>query len=279
MPTVGAAITTSAISCQDCVGSVNRTVTIAPHDRPMMHGNSRPRRSDTRPTTGLTPDSSTAAASQVAPIAAAPTPSSSSRSGASTPIVPNSSPGTAISQMPPATRPSRSAASSSRGGDVPSGAAGGVASAQPISTQPKTATPQKTGAMPIASARVPIAGPASVPAIAAAIAVPIISPRRSRGAADATQAIAPAHEHAPPTPWTKRARSSSDDRAGEREREARDDAAGRARAAPSRARRPWRRDSRRGARRPASRTGRSRSGSPRPTSTARTRPRSAAAAA
>ena len=35
------------------------------------------------------------------------------------------------------------------------------------------------------------------------------SPRRSRGASPATQAMPPAHVHAPPTPCRKRARSST----------------------------------------------------------------------
>jgi hypothetical protein len=38
---------------------------------------------------------------------------------------------------------------------------------------------------------------------------PITSPRRSRGASPATQAMPPAHEHAPPTPCMKRATSST----------------------------------------------------------------------
>ena len=123
--------------------------------------------------------------------------------------MPKTSPGTAISQIPPATRPSRSAASNSRVVGVPSGAAGGVRSAQIDSSTPTTATPQNTGAIPKASASAPSTGPTSDPAIAAPSAVPIISPRRSRGAAPATQASAPAHDAAPPMPWTKRAASST----------------------------------------------------------------------
>ena len=44
--------------------------------------------------------------------------------------------------------------------------------------------------------------------MAAARAEPIISPRRSAGAADTSQVIPAAHMQAPPTPWTKRAASS-----------------------------------------------------------------------
>ena len=43
--------------------------------------------------------------------------------------------------------------------------------------------------------------------MAAESAAPIISPRRSGGEADTSQAIPAAHMHAPPTPCTKRAAS------------------------------------------------------------------------
>ena len=59
------------------------------------------------------------------------------------------------------------------------------------------------------SAATPITGPSSAPAIAAPITEPIICPRFSRGAAPATQAIAPAQDAALPKPWTKRAMSST----------------------------------------------------------------------
>ena len=207
IPIDGAASSTSAITCQDRSGHGKSSISTAPATSAIRHGYRRPRRSDTRPTTGLTPVSSAAAPSQAAPITAAPTPRSSSRSGASTPIVPNISPGTTISHIPAATRPSRSASSSSRGDDVPSGSAGGVRSAHSASAVPTTATPQNVGVIPTASARAPTAGPTSAPATAAPIVVPIISPRRSRGAALATQAIAPAHDAAPPMPCRKRAAS------------------------------------------------------------------------
>ena len=45
--------------------------------------------------------------------------------------------------------------------------------------------------------------------MAALSAAPIISPRRSGGDADTSQAIPAAHMQAPPTPWMKRAASSS----------------------------------------------------------------------
>ena len=52
-------------------------------------------------------------------------------------------------------------------------------------------------------------GPNSAPATAAASAVPMYWPRRSRGAVPINHPSAPAHEAAPPMPWTKRATSST----------------------------------------------------------------------
>ena len=55
----------------------------------------------------------------------------------------------------------------------------------------------------------PSTGPSSTPTIAALSAAPIISPRRSTGAAETSHAIPAAHMQAPPTPWMKRAVSST----------------------------------------------------------------------
>ena len=77
-----------------------------------------------------------------------------------------------------------------------------AAAPRPRARRRPAAMPQNTGVMPIASASVPIAGPTRPPTIAAPIAVPIISPRRSRGAAPVTHASAPAHDAAPPMPWS-----------------------------------------------------------------------------
>ena len=64
--------------------------------------------------------------------------------------MPNSRPGTAISQMPAATRPSRSAAHSSRGRRRPLGLGGRRAQRdRRQQRRPRTATPQNVGAMPI----------------------------------------------------------------------------------------------------------------------------------
>ena len=72
---------------------------------------------------------------------------------------------------------------------------------------PAAATALNTTSGPRDAAAPPSTGPHSAPTIAAAIAEPISSPRRSRGAALISQPTAPAQEAAPPRPWTKRATS------------------------------------------------------------------------
>ena len=78
-----------------------------------------------------------------------------------------------------------------------------------IIAAPTTATPKNTGSCPSRPASAPSTGPNIAPATAAAMPVPISSPRRSRGAAPMSHASAPAHEAAPPSPWTNRAMSST----------------------------------------------------------------------
>ena len=114
-----------------------------------------------------------------------------------------------ISASPVRTWPLRSAPASPRSEPSPSGAAAGVRQVHAIRPTPISATMQNTSSKLVRSAATPITGPSSAPAIAAPIAEPISCPRRSRGAAPASQAIAPAHDAAPPTPWTNRARSST----------------------------------------------------------------------
>jgi hypothetical protein len=180
-----------------------------PHARPASAGIRRPRRSAARPTIGATIASSAAATRKHAAMMAAPAPKSSSRSGPRTFTVPNRRPGTITSHPPRRTRPSRAASASwrNRGGAV--GARAGVRTAQSISPTPTTPTPQNTGSGPIAAAAAPSTGPNSEPTIAAPIAEPISSPRRWLGASPISQPSAPAHDIAPPTPWTKRAASST----------------------------------------------------------------------
>jgi hypothetical protein len=123
--------------------------------------------------------------------------------------VPNSRPGIVTSSRPVRTRRSLSEPTSARSDPSPIGFAAGVRRVQTIRPTPITAIVQKTSSKPTRSAVTPITGPSSAPAIAAPIAEPISWPRFSFGAAAASQAIAPAQDAAPPTPWTKRATSST----------------------------------------------------------------------
>ena len=63
--------------------------------------------------------------------------------------------------------------------------------------------------MPAASARAPNIGPRIAPKTAAPKAVPISSPRRSRGVTTVSQASAPAQVTVLDTPWSNRARPSA----------------------------------------------------------------------
>ncbi len=159
--------------------------------------------------TGLSAASIAAASRNVAAIVAAPAPRSSRRSGASTSSVPNISPTSTTSHIPIAILGSRSPASTIRTDVRGPARGGGVAAAHTSSAAPTAATPLNTTSGPSVAAAPPSTGPHSAPTIAAAIAEPISSPRRSRGAALISQPTAPAHDAAPPTPWTKRATSST----------------------------------------------------------------------
>ena len=101
-----------------------------------------------------------------------------------------------------ARQPAQRAVAQRRGGGRPP-------ASRPSGRRRSAAIEQNTSSKPARSAATPITGPSSAPAIAAPIAEPIICPRFSRGAAPASQAIAPAQDAAPPTPWTKRAMSST----------------------------------------------------------------------
>ena len=138
----------------------------------------------------------------------APAPSSSKRSGTKTPIVPPIIPGTRTSQPPVRTRGSPSARRSpAKLGRSPIAGAS-VPAAQAARPTPSTAIAENTAPRPTWSASPPTAGPNRAPTIAAPRAEPISSPRRSAGPLRISQASAPAHEAAPPTPSTKRAMSS-----------------------------------------------------------------------
>ena len=88
----GAATSTATTSSHISPGHGSSATITPAAARPANAGSTRPCRSDSRPMNGLSPASSAAATRNVAPIAAAVAPSSSSRSGASTSSVPNISP-------------------------------------------------------------------------------------------------------------------------------------------------------------------------------------------
>src|SRR3954447_13206894 len=209
MPMLGPVTRTIAISTGSASGHGSSAIATPDAPTPIRHGSTRPWRSEMRPKYGLIVASSAPAATNVAPIPAADAPSSSSRSGGSTSSVPNISPTRITIHMPVAIRGSLTPAKTARIGVRAGTWVEGVSSAQ-TSRPPATApTPVNTTSVPRVAEAAPSTGPSSAPTIAAPIAEPITSPRRSRGAAPTSQPSAPAHEAAEPSPWTKRATSST----------------------------------------------------------------------
>ena len=122
--------------------------------------------------------------------------------------MPNSQAGRVLSQSPP--RKLRSArARRTALGACSSGAAAGRVAAQTASTAVTAPTVLNASRMPTASATAPNIGPRMAPRTAAPNAVPSNSPRRSRGVATVSQAIAPAQVVVLEAPWTKRASPSA----------------------------------------------------------------------
>ena len=174
----------------------------------MRIGRRRPRRSEKRPSSGLTTTSTRPATRKTAPIANGAKPPSSSRSGTSTTSMPKSQAGRVLSQSPP--RKLRSAkARRTALGACASGAAAGRVAAQTASAAAIAPTVLNATRMPTASATAPNMGPRMAPRTAAPNAVPSSSPRRSRGVATVSQASAPAHVVVLETPWTNRASPSA----------------------------------------------------------------------
>ena len=114
-----------------------------------------------------------------------------------------------VSHIPVPTWRSRIAGHASRSRCGSAGCGLGTANATAIRPTPTTAAPVKAGPVPARAAIVPTSGPNSAPTTAAPSATPSISPRRSAGAARDSQARAAAQVHAPATPCTKRAVSST----------------------------------------------------------------------
>jgi hypothetical protein len=119
-------------------------------------------------------------------------------------------PASAISHLPVASRGSRSAGTTSRSAWDPPGFGGGTANAATISAAAATEAAENAGPVPTWMAAQPTAGPKSAPTTAAPNAVPSSSPRFSSGALTESQARPADHVQALPTPWMKRAASSTD---------------------------------------------------------------------
>ena len=148
-----------------------------------------------------------AAMKKAAPTAIPEAPKLSIRSGISTSKAPERTDGRTTSQNANSTGAPMIAAATRRTLGTPLGLIAGVASTHAASTAAITPTAQKTTSGPVTVAIPPITGPSRIPKIAAASAAPIISPRRSSGAAASSQASPPVQAQAPPTPSAKRARS------------------------------------------------------------------------
>jgi hypothetical protein len=197
-----------ATSCQVSVGSQATMPKATPATRLTATGRAAPKRSDRRPASGDTADSSAEAHKKVAAMTALEAPSRANRSGASTLMTPKAIPASIISPMPATSRWSRSAAGIARRPSASElGGATGSTDEAAISTALRTAAAENAGPVPTAFATAPTIGPNSAPTIAAASATPSSSPRRDSGAFSASQASPAAHVHAPASPWTSRAAS------------------------------------------------------------------------
>ncbi len=190
-------------------GSHTRTPKAAPAASAAMAGRSSPNRSQNRPVTGDSADSSTAPNKNVAAITVPLAPRRLSRSGASTSTAPKAMPASAMSHMPMATRRSRSAGHAARSPCGSAGPGDGTAHDASISAAPATEAAENAGPVPTWLAIHPTTGPKSAPTTAEPSAVPSSAPRRSSGAALASHASPAAHVHAPAAPCAKRAASST----------------------------------------------------------------------
>jgi len=173
-----------------------------------MSGRAAPSLSNSLPASGESPDSTRAEHRNVTAITRPDAPRRDSRSGASTSIMPNAIPASAISQLPSTTSPSRRAGSAARSGCGASGRGEGTVNATAMSSASATAAAENAGPVPTALAAAPTTGPNSAPTTAAPSAVPSNSPRRASGAAVASQDSAAVQVQAPAIPCRNRAASS-----------------------------------------------------------------------
>src|SRR5580692_4063909 len=185
------------------------TAQTAPAASETASGRAAPARSDSRPASGDSPDSTSAPHRNVTAITVPDTPSLDSRSGASTSSMPKAIPASAMSQQPMKTSRSRSAGSAARSGCGAWGRGEGTVNATTISSTSATEAAENAAPVPTALATAPTTGPNRAPTTAAPSAAPSNSPRRASGAVVASQDSAAVHVQAPPSPWTRRAASSS----------------------------------------------------------------------
>ena len=132
-----------------------------------------------------------------------------SRKGARTSTTPRASPATNVNHSPTAMAGSEIAGSALRRVWCVAATGLGTKTLATMSVPPATVAAAKAGPVPTWLATAPMTGPRRAPPTAAAKAVPSAAPRRSALAAAASQASPPAQVHAPATPWTNRAVSSS----------------------------------------------------------------------
>ena len=133
----------------------------------IVSGLAGPNRSDSRPATGDSADSASAAHRNVAAMTVPDEPSRESRSGARTSMTPKAMPARAISHMPVTTWRSRSAGSAALSGCGASGRGAGTVNAIAIRRPAATEAAENAGPAPTAFATAPSTGPNSAPTTAA----------------------------------------------------------------------------------------------------------------
>ena len=208
-PSAATESTTAPPSSHTASGTGSSTAEAAAPASPKRIGRNRPRRSESRPTSGLITPSTAAAARKTAPIVTPLAPRSSRRSGTSTSITPENRAGRVKSQTAMSTPGFFIASPSSLQPALSARGPAGVSAATAKRAAATTAISENTSCGLVLVAAPPSTGPSSTPTMAAPSAEPISSPRRSRGVRAISQASPPAHVHAPPRPCTNRAESST----------------------------------------------------------------------
>ena len=132
-----------------------------------VSGLAGPNRSDSRPATGDSADSASAAHRNVAAMTVPDEPSCDSRSGVRTSMTPKAMPARAISHMPITTWRSRSAGNAARKRCGASGLGAGTVNESAIRSPAATDAAENAGPGPTVLATAPTTGPNSAPTTAA----------------------------------------------------------------------------------------------------------------